>query len=140
MLYKIYNDIIIVRLEKNEEIIGTIKEVCEKENITLGYITGLGAVNYVNLGLFVTEEKKYYTKQCNGDFEITALIGNISTKEKKVYLHMHITIANVLEGKIFGGHLNEAIVSATAEIFIHIMRGTIERRFDEQVGLNIINL
>lgn len=140
MLYQIYGDIIVVKLEKNEGVISSIEKICKEENVTLGYVTGLGAVNHADLGLFAAEEQKYYTRQYNGDFEIAALVGNITTQEKQVYLHLHMTIANAAEGTIYGGHLNEAIVSATAEIFIHTMKGTVERKFDHQIGLNIMQL
>lgn len=47
----------VVRIDKGEEVLQKLKEVCEKENIKLGGITGLGATDKVVLGLFNTEEK-----------------------------------------------------------------------------------
>lgn len=41
------------------------------------------------------------------------------------------------ENQVYGGHLNEAAVSATAEIFIDIPEGSIGRRFDENIGLKL---
>lgn len=41
-------------------------------------------------------------------------------------------------GHAFGGHLNEAHISATAELVVRCLPGSTERRFDDEVGLNLI--
>jgi len=40
--------------------------------------------------------------------------------------------------KFFGGHLNEAVVSATCEVIIEKIEGSIEREFDKETGLNLL--
>ncbi|WP_069998652.1 PPC domain-containing DNA-binding protein [Cellulosilyticum sp. I15G10I2] len=140
MFYKVCGDTIVIRLEKGEDVVRSVEAICKKENVTLGYVTGIGAVNHVAMGLFATEEKKYYTKTYEGDFEISALVGNITTQNGGVYSHLHITITNSVKETVYGGHLNEAIVSATAEIFIRILEGKVERVFDEKIGLNVMDL
>ncbi len=125
-----------LRLEKGEEIIEKISEFCEENKIIAGAITGIGAVNQVEFGLFDTIEKKYHTNCLNEALEITSLIGNISRKEEKVYLHLHITVGNI-HGLVYGGHLNKAVISATGEIIIDEADVEINRRFDETIGLNL---
>ena len=39
--------------------------------------------------------------------------------------------------EVFGGHLNEAYVSATCEMIIEIIEGKIDRYFDQEIGLNL---
>ncbi|GAA0815289.1 PPC domain-containing DNA-binding protein [Clostridium tertium] len=137
MNYRVFGDKIVLRLEKGEEVIESIKKVCEEQKIIAGSISGLGATNHVVVGLFKPNEKKYYSTIHEDDFEITNITGNISEMNDEVYLHIHGTFAN-LEGRCIGGHLNKAIISATAEIIIYRINGSIGRKFDENIGLNLI--
>lgn len=137
MEYKVFDETIVLRLEKGEEVIETIKKLCEKEDIKAGSISGLGATNHVVVGLFKVDEKKYYSNTFEEDFEITNLTGNISRMNGEVYLHIHGTFANI-EGKCIGGHLNKAVISATSEIIINKINGEVERKFSEEIGLNLI--
>lgn len=137
MEYRVFGETIVLRLEKGEEVIESIKNLCEKENIKAGSISGLGASNYVVVGLFKVNEKKYYSNTFEEDFEITNLTGNISRMNGEVYLHIHGTFADV-EGKCIGGHLNKAVISATSEIIITRINGDIGRNFSEEIGLNLI--
>ena len=137
MEYKVFGEKIVLRLEKGEEVIESIKKLCEKEDIRLGSISGLGATNHVTVGLFKVSEKKYYSNTFEEDFEITNLTGNISRMNGEVYLHIHGTFADI-DGKCIGGHLNKAIISATSEIIINRINGEMGRQFSEEIGLNLI--
>ena len=105
MEYRKFNNTIVARIDKGEEILDKIKEIANKENIKLANINALGATNDFTVGVFKTAEKKYYS--------------------------------NNFTGEVFGGHLNRAIVSATCEMVINIIDGTVDREFNENIGLNL---
>ena len=136
MEYRNFDNTIIARIDKGEEILEKVKEIALKENIKLASISALGAVNDFTVGVFKTDEKKYYSNSFQGYFEITSLAGTINTMNDEFYCHIHMSAGNE-KGEVFGGHLNKAIVSATCEMVITIIDGAIDRYFDEEIGLNL---
>ena len=136
MEYRKFDSTIIARIDKGEEILEKVKEIALKENIKLASISALGAVNDFTVGVFKTDEKKYYSNSFQGYFEITSLTGTINTMNGEFYTHIHMSAGNE-KGEVFGGHLNRAVVSATCEMVITIIDGTVDRYFDEEIGLNL---
>lgn len=138
MQYKAFGDTYFVRLERGEEILASLARFCREENIRLGHLTGLGAVDHLVAGLYSVEEKQYRKNEWSGEFEIASLTGNITRMDGEVYLHLHIA-ASGPDGAVLGGHLNEATISATAEIIVTKVNGDVGRKFDEGIGLNFLD-
>lgn len=137
MEYRKFENTIIARIDKGEEIIEQIKEIAIKEEIKLASIQALGAVGQFTIGVFKTDEKQYLSNEFNGDFEIVSLTGTINTMDNKFYCHLHMSVGNE-KGEVFGGHLNKAIISPTCEMVITIIGGIVDRYYDEEVGLNLL--
>lgn len=138
MDYKKFGNCIAVRIDRGEEVLDALKTIALKENIKCAHIEALGAASEVVVGVYKVEEQKYYSNTFKGDFEITSLVGNISTKNGEYYSHLHITIADD-KGAAFGGHLNKAVIGGTCEMFITLLDGTIERKVDSATGLNVFD-
>ncbi len=137
MEYKRFQDRIVARIDRGEEIHAQLKELALREQIRLAEVSALGAVNDFTVGVFKTDERKYYANHFTGSFEIVSLTGTITTQDGAYYAHLHMSAGND-KGEVFGGHLNEAIVSATCEMVINVIDGTVERAFSEDVGLNLM--
>ena len=136
MDYRRFGDTLVIRMDKGEEIIQSLRLAAEKEQVRLAAVEALGAVNDFTVGVFDTEEKQYHANHFSGAFEIVSLTGTVTTQDGKFYAHLHMS-AGDREGKVFGGHLNSATVSATCEMVVWVLDGRVERQFDEQVGLNL---
>lgn len=139
MHYKRFNNKVIVRVDKGEELVDSLKTLCKALDITLGTIIGIGATDKVTIGLMNTKTQKYQSKELTGDHEIAPLLGNITRMNGEVYLHLHVTICNV-EHKALGGHLTSAVISATFEGVIDIIDGQVNREYNAEVGLNLLKL
>ena len=136
MEYRRFGNKIVARIDKGEEILEQIKVISDQENIKLANVNALGATNEFTVGVFKVDEKKYYSNEFKGNFEIVSLTGSINTMNDEFYTHIHMSAGND-KGEVFGGHLNRAVVSATCEMFIEIIEGKVDREFNEDVGLNL---
>ncbi len=136
MQFRKFGNKYFLRIDRGEEIISTLKTFCESEHITLAEVKALGAVDDFNVGLFDVKEKKYHTNRFTFPAEIVSLWGTVTTKDGKFYPHIHMSAGDE-KGNVFGGHLNNATVSATCEMIVEVSDGVIERKFSEEVGLNL---
>ena len=78
MKYKRFDDTIVVRIDRGEEILDKIRELALAENIKLASVAALGATNDFTVGVFNTAEKKYYSNEFKGAFEIVSLTGSFT--------------------------------------------------------------
>ena len=138
MDYRKFDQGYVLRLDPGEEIVACLTRLVEQEGVELGTVSALGAANDITVGIFATEEKKYYSRQYRGDYEISALVGNVTRKEGEPYLHLHITIGNPVTGEVHAGHLSSCTVSATLELFLQVWNGQVGRKFNDTVGLNLL--
>ena len=139
MQYKRFEDTILARFDRGEEILEQLQKVSEAEGVLLAEISALGAVNDFTVGVYNTAEKKYYANHFEGAFEIVSLTGTVSTMNGAYYAHLHMSAGND-KGEVFGGHLNRAVISATCEMVIRVINGQIDRYHDEEIGLNLFKL
>lgn len=137
MEYRKFEHTFVVRLDPGDEILTNLIKLCRDEKIGLASVTGLGAVGTVQLGVFDTEKKQYYSREYKGLYEIASLMGSITKKEGDPYLHLHMVIGNPQTGECHGGHLGRAVISATGELVLTEIPGAVGRREDGAIGLNL---
>ena len=136
MEYRKFDNTYIVRMDPGEEILAQVKELALAEHIRLASVQALGAVNDFTVGVFKTDEKKYYSNAFQGSYEIVSLTGTINTRDGAFYCHLHMSAGDD-QGRVVGGHLNRAVVSATCEMVVTVLPGTVDRAFSPEVGLNL---
>ena len=136
MEYRRFENTIIARIDKGEESLDKVKEIALKEDIKLASVQALGAISQFTVGVFKTDEKKYLANEFEGAFEIVSLTGTINTMDGEFYAHLHMSAGDE-KGQVFGGHLNRARVSATCEMVITVIPGNVDRKYSEEIGLNL---
>ena len=57
MEYKRFDTKLLVRLDPGDELVASLIDICKKEDIRLGVVSGIGAVNNVTVGLFKTSDQ-----------------------------------------------------------------------------------
>lgn len=139
MKWKMTENTLMLRIDRGEEILASVQKACEENNIRLGAVSAIGAVDHAVIGLYRVEEHAYHSHALDGEMELTALVGNVTTKDGSLYLHLHATLADEA-GHAFGGHLNEARISGTCEMMIQRLDGEVGRTVDPETGLNAWDL
>lgn len=136
MEYKRFGSTVVARIDRGEEVLSALKDIALRENIKLAAVSALGATDDFTVGVFNVQQKQYHANRFQGAYEIVSLTGTVTTKDGEFYAHLHMCAGNE-QGQAFGGHLNQAVISATCEMVIQIIDGTVERRFSGDVGLNL---
>ena len=137
MEYKVFEDKVLVRLDKGDEIVSSLLDVAKEQGLTLASVSGIGATDDFEIGVFDLERSDYDRFRFHGNHEIVSLVGNLTTKEGAPYIHLHISCAGE-GGDLVGGHLFSAKISLTAEIFLLKAAGSADRLRDETLGINKI--
>jgi len=136
MDYRVIGNQVVLRVDRGEELMASIATLCAKESIKLGSIVGLGAADYLVMGLYDITEQKFNETILDKPLEITSIVGNITEMDGKPYYHVHINAADA-QGHVYGGHLKEVRISGTAEIFITVIDGHVGRELDPITGTGL---
>ena len=136
MEYRRFDNTIVARIDRGEEVLEQVAAIAQAEQIKLASVQALGAVGEFTVGVFHTAEKQYHANSFAGDFEIVSLTGTVNTMNGEYYSHLHMSAANE-SGTVVGGHLNAARVSATCEMVIRVIDGAVDRFKDDVTGLNL---
>jgi predicted DNA-binding protein with PD1-like motif len=123
------------KISYGADLLEELTEVCRRENVHLGRIEALGAVQRARLGFYNQQMCAYQFVELNQPLEITMLVGNVSVKDRKPMVHAHVTLADET-GKAFGGHLAPGTIVFACEFILQAYEGpAFERGHDEQTGL-----
>jgi len=137
--FKRHDNTYFVYLEKGESVVDALTDFCKEQKILNGYITGIGAINNIELGAYDSKVGEYVKKTFAKDHELIMYHGNIMLLENKPFIHAHVTIGNH-NMEIFGGHLFSANIAVVGEFIIHKIDGNSKRTFNDKIGLATWNL
>ena len=100
-----------------DELLSGLTEFAAKNHIAAARITGLGGFSTATLGWGDPPKGAFKKIAIDQKCELVSLIGNISLRDGKPYVHTH-AVVSLPDGSTKGGHLIDAHVSPIAEIFI----------------------
>lgn len=138
MEYQKDGNVIVVRVARGEKVVESLAKLVKTEKIDGGYFVGIGATDEVELAHYSVEGKKYSSETFNQPLEITNLTGNIAWFEGEPIVHCHATLSDP-QMQCFGGHLVEARISGTLELFLTIT-DSLKKREDDETGLKLLSL
>lgn len=127
--------IIWLKVSHGEDLLLVLSQFCVKKNIRFAFVSLVGALQKASLGYYQQGQKAYRKILIKEPTEITAGLGNVSLKEKKPFVHVHLNLADQ-KGNVLGGHLNEGTIVFACECALFELTGDpLKREFDETTGL-----
>lgn len=128
-----------IRLDSGEQVRYELTRFLEDKQIQSGILFGIGAFSQVKLAYYHPKTGRYHEKTFEGVFEVLGLQGNISLLDDKPFLHLHASLSDK-KYRCFGGHLMEATVGPTLELYLKAFDEALRRKSDLATGLKLMDL
>jgi uncharacterized protein len=136
MKYRREGDRIFVRLETGDEVHPSLVALAERERVSGGWLSGIGAATGVELGCYDLSRKEYLRTAVEGDVEVASASGTLGILDGKPFVHLHAVVSD-RQCTTRGGHVFRATAGATLELVLIVAERPIERTPDEATGLNL---
>src|SRR5215217_4561310 len=104
-------------LKRGPALIASLNAFMAKEKLPGASISGLGAVENVEIAYYDIAKQKYKYQKFIPSMEVLSLNGNLGTFEGQPIVHAHVALADS-DYVVRGGHVKEAYVSLILEITI----------------------
>ncbi|WP_137904101.1 PPC domain-containing DNA-binding protein [Chryseobacterium sp. 2VB] len=129
------NHIYIVSIENQSNIVETLTDFIQNQNIRAGEVTGIGAVSEATLRFFNPATKKYVDRTFKEQMEVVNISGNVSEIEGKQTPHLHITLGRQ-DYTALAGHLLEAKIQGAGEFIFYPLATRVVKIKNEETGIN----
>ena len=138
MEYRKIGETYYIRMDRGDEIVSTLKNICRQEGILSATYSGIGGCSDVEMQVFIPEKKEFETTKVEGMLELVSLMGDVvCDDEGKLCHHTHAMFAYKEgdEHKVIAGHMKSTTVLYTAEIELRPVKGgVISKQFDPETG------
>jgi predicted DNA-binding protein with PD1-like motif len=119
---------------KGDEILSGLTEFAEREKLTAGYFTAIGALQSARFGWFDSSQKAYRDIPIEQQVELISLIGDVGLVNDAPQIHAHGAVG-LPDGQVRGGHLLQAIAWPTVELFFTACSTALLKKHDEETDL-----
>ena len=127
----------IYSLKAGSKIPDDILAIAKKERVVTARVEAIGGVEELRLAYFNRHARRYEEHDFKEFLEVTGILGNVTLKDGKPFLHIHGTFGRS-DLSTLAGHVMTAKVFPLLEVVITPTRNRAVRRFDDSLGLNVI--
>ncbi|HKP52954.1 MAG TPA: PPC domain-containing DNA-binding protein [Chloroflexia bacterium] len=139
MQYQRFGGRYIVRLESGEAVIETLTGLLQAEGVQFASVSAIGAVRRAQLGYWNAATGEYEFRDFEEQMEVVSFGGNCSLKGGKPFLHIHCVLGR-RDFSVIAGHLKEAEVHPTLEVWLRTEQSPVRRARDSESGLDLLDL
>ena len=141
MDYRKFGETFYLRLDKGDEIIGSVLALCRNEQIPSAVFSGIGGCSEAQIQTFLPETGAFETQTLCGMLELVSLTGSVITDDRnELFQHTH-AVFSYKEGeqhRVAAGHIKSITVLYTAEIELRpVVGGVIHRKFNPETGTGL---
>lgn len=124
------------RLPQGADLLESLNDLCARENITAGEVRAIGALANAALGFYNQHTREYEYLALDQPLEIVSLIGDVSLKDGRPFVHAHVSLGDG-QGRLWGGHLAQGSEIFACEVMLieYQTDEPFERVFDQGTGL-----
>ena len=138
MEYRNYDGVYYVRMDRGDEIISSILDICRENHLGSAVYSGIGGCGEAQIQTYIPESNAFELQTLRGMLELVSLTGNVITDDAGEYYHHTHAVFSYKNGEqhcFAAGHIKAITVSYTAEIELRpVSGGTIKRQFDPETG------
>jgi uncharacterized protein len=124
---------------KGDEIMSGLTKFADREKISDGHFNAIGALASARFGWFDRARKAYRDIPINHQVELISLVGDVGLANNAPQIHVHAAVG-FPDGQVRGGHLLEAIVWPTVELFFTAHPGPLDKKHDPETNLFLFDL
>ena len=124
---------------KGDELLSGLTEFAEREKLMGGHFTAIGALQSARFGWFDAAQKAYRDIPIDQQVELLTLIGDVGLVNGAPQIHAHGTVG-LPDGQVRGGHLLQAIVWPTLEVFLTASPTALIKERDDETNLFLFKL
>ncbi|HEX9891679.1 MAG TPA: DUF296 domain-containing protein [Actinomycetota bacterium] len=110
-------DAAMVSLDEDDDLLEGLTGAAMELDLKAASIQVIGAVKRLVVGFYDQAAREYRTLTPDGDFEIASGLGNVSMKDGRPFVHLHV-VGTGPDGGAIGGHLMPGTVVFAAEAWL----------------------
>jgi uncharacterized protein len=122
-----------------DEVLSGLTELAEHENIQAAHLSAIGGFHHALFGWFDEGKAAFRNIPIDHQVEVCSLLGDIGLAEGKPQVHIH-GVVGFPTGETKGGHLLNAYVGPTLELFMTTYPEPLIKEHHEDTDLSLFNL
>ena len=125
-------------LAKGDEVMSGLTDFARQNKVTSASFTGIGAFSHATVAWFDDAKKEFRLIPIEQQVELVSMIGDIALVNDQPAVHTHVAVASS-DGTVRGGHVINAFVFPTLELFMTVYPTPLHKESDEATGLKLID-
>ena len=125
-------------LAKGDEVMSGLTDFARQNKVTSASFTAIGAFSHATVAWFDDGRKEFKLIPIEQQVELVSMIGDIALVNDQPAVHTHVAVASS-DGTVRGGHVINAFVFPTLELFMTVYPTPLHKESDKATGLKLID-